>query len=203
MADIKWLGHACFRVKSREGTVLLDPTAHGMSVNVNKQRADIVTLSDATADQKALGVIEGEPTFVAGPGEYEVSDVFVTGIRTAGLKKTFNTVYLVEIDEMIFGHLGYPGGALTTAQVEAMGNVDVLFAPVGSAAFPLAQVTEAIGQIEPRMVIPMQYGQDDAGVRALSEFVAALGKTDVPRDDKLIIRKGNLPDTMGVTVLDL
>ncbi len=207
MADVKWLGNTCFRIKSREATVLMDPVTRDGGISVPKQKADIVTLS-VRGRANALANVEGEYTLVDGPGEYEVQDVFLSGIRTrrnGTAQKDFNTVYLVEMDEMIFCHLGSLNKPLTEAQVEAMGDVDVLFVPIGGEdSLSPAGATEVIGQIEPRLVIPMRYRiNEEAGKRALGEFVAALGLTEVPREDRLTIRKNALPETMGVTVLDV
>ncbi len=208
MADVKWLGNTCFRIKSREATVLMDPVARAGGVSMPKQKADIVTLS-VRGPATALANVEGDYTLIDGPGEYEVQDVFLSGIRTwrngGGAQKDFNTVYLVEMDEMIFCHLGSLSKSLTEAQVEAMGDVDVLFVPIGGEeSLSPAGATEVIGQIEPRLVIPMRYRiGDEAGKRALGEFAAALGLAEVPREDRLTIRKNTLPETMGVTVLDV
>lgn len=208
MADVKWLGNTCFRIKSREATVLMDPIARGGGVSMPKQKADIVTLS-MHSSANALTHVEGDYTLIDGPGEYEVQDVFLSGIRTrrngAATQKEFNTVYLVEMDEMIFCHLGNLSKSLTEAQVEAMGDVDVLFVPIGGEeSLSPAGAAEVIGQIEPRLVIPMRYRiGDEAGKRALGEFAAALGLAEVPREDRLTIRKNTLPETMGVTVLDV
>jgi L-ascorbate metabolism protein UlaG (beta-lactamase superfamily) len=206
VADVKWLGNTCFRIKSREATVLMDPVARSGGMTMPKQKADIVTLS-VRGRANALANVEGEYTLVDGPGEYEVQDVFLSGIRTrrnGAAQKEFNTVYLVEMDEMIFCHLGSLNKALTEAQVEAMGDVDVLFIPIGGEdSLSPTDATEVIGQIGPRLVIPMRYRiGEDRGKRALAEFVAALGLAEVPREDRLTIRKNTLPETMGVTVLD-
>ncbi|MHB8647325.1 MAG: MBL fold metallo-hydrolase, partial [Thermomicrobiales bacterium] len=81
MADVKWLGNTCFRIKSREATVLMDPIARENGLSMPKQKADIVTLSER-GHANALANVEGEYTLVDGPGEYEVQDVFLSGIRT-------------------------------------------------------------------------------------------------------------------------
>jgi L-ascorbate metabolism protein UlaG (beta-lactamase superfamily) len=207
VADVKWLGNTCFRIKSREATVLMDPIAREGGMTMPKQKADIVTLS-TRGRANALANVEGEYTLIEGPGEYEVQDVFLAGIRTrrnGAAHKEFNTVYLVEMDEMVFCHLGSLNKPLTEAQVEAMGDVDVLFIPIGGEdSLSPAGATEVIGQIEPRLVIPMRYWiSRDAGKRALAEFVAALGLDQAPREDRLTVRKNTLPERMGVTVLDV
>jgi L-ascorbate metabolism protein UlaG (beta-lactamase superfamily) len=206
VADVKWLGNTCLRIRSREATVLMDPMPKESGFTMPKQKADIVTLS-VPSKRGTLANIEGEYTLIEGPGEYEVQDVFLSGIRTRrnGGGKDFNTIYLVEMDEMIFCHLGNMNKPLTDAQVEALGDVDVLFVPIGGGdTLTPAGATEVIGQIEPRLVIPMRYRfADDDGKRALGEFAAALGLSEVPREDRLTVRKNSLPETMGVTVLDV
>jgi L-ascorbate metabolism protein UlaG (beta-lactamase superfamily) len=207
VADVKWLGSTCFRIKSREATVLMDPVGRESGHPVPKQKADIVTLSAQSA-KRGLANVDGEYTLIEGPGEYEVQEVFLSGIRTRrteGAKQDFNTVYLVEMDEMVFCHLGHLSKRLTEAQVEAMGDVDVLFVPIGGGdGLTPTGATEVIGQIEPRLVIPMRYRfAEDEGRRAVGEFAAALGLSEVPREDRLTIRKNALPETMGVTILDV
>ena len=208
MADIKWLGHACFRVKTRDATVLMDPTSREQGVNLTRQRADLVTLSRKGGDGGALAMLEGEYTVVDGPGEYEVQDIFVTGIRTGGADeargiKVFNTVYLVEIDDLILCHLGDLHNTLSPAQVEALGEMDVLFVPIGpDGGLTTAQATEVIGQVTPKMVIPMRYRMgDERGQQALRELVTALGFSDVPHGTSIVLRKNNLTDRMSMTIL--
>jgi L-ascorbate metabolism protein UlaG (beta-lactamase superfamily) len=207
VADVKWLGSTCFRIKSREATVLMDPVGRESGHAVPRQKADIVTLS-AQGAKRGLANVDGEYTLIEGPGEYEVQEVFLSGIRTRrteGAKQEFNTVYLVAMDEMIFCHLGNLSKRLTEAQVEAMGDVDVLFVPIGGGdGLTPTGATEVIGQIGPRLVIPMRYRfAEDDGKRAVGEFAAALGLAEVPREDRLTIRKNTLPETMGVTILDV
>jgi L-ascorbate metabolism protein UlaG (beta-lactamase superfamily) len=208
VADVKWLGHTCLRIRGRDATVLMDPATREQGVAMPKQKADIVTLSLKTMAPRALAGVEGEYTLIDGPGEYEVQDIFINGIRTkrgADGSRDFNTIYLVRIEEMALCHLGNLSQPLTDAQVAALGNVDVLFVPIGgSDGLSISGATEVIGQIEPRLVVPMRYNvNEDAGKRALGEFAAALGLSEVPREDRLNLRKAGLPDTMSVTVLDV
>ncbi len=208
MADVKWLGHTCLRIRGRDATVLMDPATRDQGVVMPKQKADIVTLSLRRMAPGALAGVEGDYTLIDGPGEYEVQDIFINGIRTkrgAYGPPDYNTIYLVRMEEMVFCHLGNLGQPLTDAQVAALGNVDVLFVPIGGTdALTISGATEVIGQIEPRLVVPMRYHmEEDAGRRALGEFVAALGLSEVQREDRLNLRKTALPETMSVTVLDV
>ncbi len=56
-------------------------------------------------------MVRPEFQIVDGPGEYEMEDVFVTGVRTFlddayTEKKQFNTAYLLEMDGFVICHLG-------------------------------------------------------------------------------------------------
>ncbi len=45
MAEFRWLGHGCFRIKAREATILTDPVDRITGYAMPKQTADIVTIS--------------------------------------------------------------------------------------------------------------------------------------------------------------
>jgi L-ascorbate metabolism protein UlaG (beta-lactamase superfamily) len=208
VADVKWLGHTCLRIRGRDVAVLMDPATRAQGVTMPKQKADIVTLSLKQMAPAALAGVDGEYTLIDGPGEYEVQDISINGIRTkrgTNGSQDYNTIYLVRLEDMAFCHLGNLSQPLTDAQIATLGNVDVLFVPIGGGdSLTISGATEVIGQIEPRLVIPMRYRFDDeAGKRALGEFAAALGLSEVPREDRLNLRRASLPDTMSVTVLDV
>src|SRR5687767_214028 len=111
MAEIKWFGHACFRLRTREATIMTDPVPRSTGYKVDKQRADIVTLSHEDPAHTALELISNPPKLVNGPGEYEMSEVFITGIRTyhddkRGSERGRNTAYLFELEDLVVCHLG-------------------------------------------------------------------------------------------------
>jgi L-ascorbate metabolism protein UlaG (beta-lactamase superfamily) len=45
MAEIRWYGHNCFRIRAKEATVLTDPVGKRTGYVMPKQNVDIVTLS--------------------------------------------------------------------------------------------------------------------------------------------------------------
>ena len=96
-----------------------------------------------------------------GPGEYEVSDVFITGIQTYaddkhGKVRGKNTAYLFELEGMVICHLGALGHTLTAEQREQMSNVDILLIPVGGhTTIDATQASDVISTLEPHIVIPM------------------------------------------------
>jgi L-ascorbate metabolism protein UlaG (beta-lactamase superfamily) len=210
MAEIKWFGHGCFRVRGREATIVLDPVGKTTGYALPKQKADIVTISHPHPGHNAIGQVQDGYFLIDGPGEYEVSDVFVTGIRTfhdakGGKERGYNTVYLLELEDLRICHLGDLGHPLTESQVEGLNDVDVLLVPVGGGnALDAQGANEVIGQIEPRIVIPMHYrtSSGDPGLTDLAPFCKALGVEDPVPQEKVNIRKSDLPETVKVVILE-
>ena len=210
MVEIKWYGHACFRLKGKDATILTDPVPRSLGYKVERQKADIVTISHAHAGHTNLDLFSAPPKIVEGPGEYEMNDVFITGIRTwhdneHGALHGTNTAYLITLDEIRICHLGDLGHTLSNEQVEQLSGVDVLIIPVGGGpVLDAARAVEVISQIEPRITIPMQYRteQGDAGREPLEVFLRAMGVSAVAPRDKLILKTAaELPDVPEVVVL--
>ncbi len=210
MAEIKWFGHGCFRVRGREATIVLDPVGKATGYTLPKQKADIVTVSHAHPGHNALDQIMEGYFLIDGPGEYEVSDVFITGVRTfhdndGGKARGYNTVYLIELEEMRFCHLGDLGHPLTDAQIEGLHDIDVLLVPIGGGnALDAQGASEVIGQIGPRIVIPMHYrtASGDRELAELGQFCASLGVETPTPQEKLTLRKSDLPETIKVVLLE-
>ena len=209
MAEFRWYGHNCFRIKAREATVLTDPVDRSTGFTLPKQTADIVTISHEHPGHTNLDAVRPEFQVVRGPGEYEMHDAFVTGIRTyhddaRGAERGYNTVYLIELEGMVVCHLGDLGHPLTEEQAEAMSNVDVLLVPAGGGdVIDPTKAAELIGQLEPKVVIPMQYAtpQGDKHLGDLATFCKQLGVEVPATEDKLVLRHSDLAETMRLVVL--
>ena len=66
MAEITWLGHACFRIKSRDATVITDPYDKSLGLGTLNQRAEIVTISHEHPHHNATSGVKGDPFVSAG-----------------------------------------------------------------------------------------------------------------------------------------
>ncbi|MDI3340545.1 MAG: MBL fold metallo-hydrolase [Sphaerobacter sp.] len=209
MPEIKWLGHACFRIRGREAVVLMDPVGPATGYTLPLQQADIVTVSHDHPGHTALERVRPGCRVIAGPGEYEIREVFIQGIRTyhdaeGGKRHGKNTVYTVEIDDLVICHLGDLGHTLDEAQAAALNGVDVLLVPVGGGpTLDAATAAEVIGQIEPAVVIPMQFrtAQGDAERDPVDRFLNAMGATSVTPRDRITLRKADLGEALEVVVL--
>ena len=209
MAELRWFGHNCFRIRAREATVLTDPLDRSTGYALPKQTADVVTISHEHPSHANLDAVKPGFNIVRGPGEYEIHDIFVTGIRTyrddaRGAERGYNTVYLIELENMVVCHLGDLGHALTEEQAEAMANVDVLLVPAGGGdVLDPAKAAEIVGQLEPKLVIPMQYAtaRGDKTLAGLEAFCKELGREVPAPEDKLVLRPSDLSEPFRLVAL--
>ena len=110
--DLTWLGHACFRMRGREGVVLADPPDPKSGHAIAKTDAAIVTISHEHLGHSSLKSVGGEPVVLRGPGEYEIHEVLVTGIGTfhddsKGSVRGRNTVFAIRLDDLVICHQRY------------------------------------------------------------------------------------------------
>lgn len=207
--DITWLGHSCFRIKGSQAVIITDPFPPDLGYNLGKPTANIVTVSHGHPSHSYVKGIGGEPHFITGPGEYEISNVLIIGIDTyhdavKGQARGKNTAYLMEIDGVAVCHLGDIGHVLGDEQVEEMGNVDVLLLPVGGVStINAAMAAEVIRKLEPKVVIPMHYKtpQTSRELDTVDDFLKEMGQEQIEPRPKLSVSKSNLPAGTQVYVL--
>ena len=208
--DISWLGHSCFRLKGRNVTVITDPYSPGLGYTLGKPTANIVTVSHQHEGHSFVQGIGGEPKLVTRPGEYEINGVLIIGIATfhdaeKGLQRGKNTIYLMEIDDIAVCHLGDLGHVLTTDQVEALDNVDVLLLPVGGVStINASKAAEVVRQLEPKAVIPMHYKTQAISreMEPVEKFLKEIGVKEVNSQSRLSFTKSSLPSSTQVFLLD-
>lgn len=204
------MGHSCFKLKGSETTVITDPFSPDMGIAMGKQTARIVTVSHSHRDHDYTAAVDGEPKVVHGPGEYEIGGVLIIGVATfqdddGGQLRGKNTAYVLEIDEVTICHLGNLGHLLNAEQSEDIENIDVLLVPVGGGnTINAARAAEMVRKIEPRIVIPMHYGNtagDDAP-DPITKFLSEVGVSEIEPVAKLSVTRSNLPEPTRVILLN-
>ena len=211
MAEIRWFGHNCFRIRAREAIVLMDPVGKKTGYSPSKQTADIVTVSHKDPESSNVQMVKPEYALIDGPGEYELHDVFISGRRSyhdkvKGAERGYNTIFELDIDGLRIVHLGDLGHPLDDDSVEALSNIDILFAPAGGGGgttLSSSEVAEAVGNISPKMVIPMQYRTDkgDKNLEEVEAFCKHLG-IEMPQPvEKLTVKPSDLSDQMQLVLL--
>ncbi len=188
----------------------IDPFDETTGLKVSSMTADILLITHDHHDHNNKKAIKGSPFLIEGPGEYEVKEIFVQGIpsfhdETEGKQRGQNTIYVIEAEEMRFCHLGDFGQKeLTEDQLEQIGDIDILMIPVGGEfTLDAKGATHVISQIEPRIVIPMHYLIPNLKVKieGVDKFLKEIGKKSIVPQEKLLIKKKDLPQETQVVVL--
>jgi len=205
--QITKLGHASFKISTKthtgEVTIVTDPFDKQVGFKMPKTSADIVTVSHDHYDHNKVKEVGGEPFVVSGPGEYEIKGVFIYGIpsfhdKEGGKEKGVNTIYIIKLieEDITLAHLGDLGHVLTSKQLELLENIDILLIPVGGTyTIGSKEAIEVIGQIEPRIVVPMHHDDKDIkieGLGGIEPFCKEIGICSETMN-KLKITKKDLP----------
>ena len=217
MAKIYWAGQSCFQIsvstsKDHSADIVIDPYDEKIGMKLPNLSADIVLVTHDHYDHNNIGGVKGAPFVISGPGEYEVKEVFINGISSfhddvEGKERGQNTIYVFEAEDLKFCHLGDLGQKqLTDEQLEKIDSVDVLMIPVGGKYTIDSQAAQKIiGQIEPRIVIPMHYAlpKNKAELDDVSKFLKTMGKPSITPIDKFVVKSSTLPkDGMEIVVLN-
>lgn len=212
--DITWYGLSCFRIRDKGVTVVCDPFDKKVAgLALPRIRADIVTVSHDRPGHNYVKGITGDPKVLVGPGEYEIKEVFVFGLagypRTAnGSVQERNVAYFFDFNGLMVGHLGDLAELPSQSELEELGEVHILMVPVGgSRVVELSRITDLIGFLEPRLVIPMHYrhpglAPELAGSLApVEQLLKELGVSEPERTDTLRVSKSSLPEETQVVLL--
>lgn len=218
---ITWYGFSCFKIEEKtqagEVSLVIDPYAaedgHKLPRNL---AADVLVSSHDHPRHRNFEAVSGisgaAPFIITGPGEYEVKDVFVTGVSTyhdlvEGKEKGANTMNYITVGDVHLLHLGDLKHALEEKHLEEFHNIDVLFVPVGGGdVLNAKQAVEVINQIEPRIIIPMHYRDGGIGNKfeTADAFLKAMGAGKVEKLPKLKLVAKDLPqEEMKVIVLEM
>lgn len=217
--EITWYGQTCIRLRGRDAVVVADPYQSVVGPTGRGITADIVTFShpdDAplpkakgkkSRDDGAVLATSIEDAFsLVGPGEYEVKDVLITGVRTyrddqRGAARGPQTAFVVELDGMHTIHLGDIGHLLTEEKLGVIGAIDIACVPVGG-ALTSTRASALIAQLDPRIVVAMPVCEPGPECdEALAKFFAEMGGTPAAQP-KLSISMSTLPQETTAVLLE-
>ena len=165
MVEIKWFGHACFGIKAENGiTIVTDPfDKKDVGYENPDVAADITTVSHNHPDHCKVENIGGNPIVIKDLGECTHSGIKFKGIEsfhdnTSGSQRGKNIIFCFNIDGINICHLGDLGHLLDEKQIKEIGDIDILFIPVGGFfTIDHKQANSVIDQLKPKIVIPMHY----------------------------------------------
>jgi L-ascorbate metabolism protein UlaG (beta-lactamase superfamily) len=217
--ELTWYGRTCIRLRGKDAVVVADPYQAIVGPTGRGITGEIVTYSHP--DDRPLPRAKGhrsrdgltvlpaslDDAFVLdGPGEYEVRDVLVTGVRTyrddaRGAERGKQTAFVVLLDGMHTVHLGEIGHLLTEEKLGDIGPVDIACIPVGGALSP-QKAAELIAQLDPRIVVPMPLDEESPDTReALAKFFHEMGG-EPALQQKLSVTISGLPAETTTVLLE-
>ncbi|MEX2008072.1 MAG: MBL fold metallo-hydrolase [Candidatus Spechtbacterales bacterium] len=200
---ITWYGQACFKIQSGPLSLIIDPFEQKIGLTPPKIEAQLVLVTHDHYDHNNIATVKGNPFVVDGPGEFEYQGVRILGVpsfhdNVEGKERGLNTIYAMDIEGMRLVHLGDIGqDKLIDEQIEALGTVNILLVPVGGVFTVNAEhAIEIVNQVGPQLVIPMHYKVKGLKVELedASAFLKEIGHPDAAPQDKLTVKKKDLPE---------
>ena len=178
-----------------------------------KYDAEIVTVSHEHDDHNYVSGVHGVRKVISGAGEYEISDVSIIGLPSyhddkEGIERGKNVIYVIEAEGIRLCHLGDLGHTLSDKIVEDIGEINILFIPVGGVyTIGPEEAVKVVADIEPNIVIPMHFKVPGLTLskanemKAVDEFLNDSGMTS-EKLPKLIVKESDFGEEQKVIILD-
>ena len=201
---IYYHGASCFKIKTNQTQLVLNPFSADTGLAKRKFSADLAIISQKeNIDPQKVQPYSADfkkPFIINSPGEYEIRSVFIQGLKTDG-----PVFYSLSVENIQLAYLPGLNRELTEAELELMENTDVLFIPIGGyEVLSGKKADKVISQIEPRLVIPMDYELPGYKIKRepLDKFLQQMGLKNHNQESSLKVDKKRLPDQeMKVVVL--
>lgn len=211
MVEIRWYGQTCFHLNGQRAiSVVTDPFPPQLGIPLPGLEADVVTVSHHGSACDYVDGIRGPFRLIDGPGEYEISGVFITGVSTyaddqQGRIRGLNTLFAFDFGGPTICHLGRLGHVPTQSQIKNLGSVDILLVPVGGGgSLSSSQASEVVRLFEPGLVVPMRY--EIAGLQEdldrVDSFLKEMGRQTADRHEVLQVGESGLSGETEIFVLE-
>jgi L-ascorbate metabolism protein UlaG (beta-lactamase superfamily) len=176
----------------------------GKSIGIPEPSAagDIILVSHDHYDHNSVKSVEKEDsTVVTDERKRTIQGVEIEGIpsyhdENQGAKRGNNIIYKFTMNGITFCHLGDLGHGLDDKALHAIGNVDILFIPVGGTFTVDAEgAWDVIHAIKPKIVVPMHYkiGGLSLPVAGIDPFLAKNTYKVLRVGNEIDIEKDDIP----------
>ena len=168
---VNYIGHSTFLIESPHGVrIATDYNDYVRPAAL----PDIATMNHAHTthytdrpDPRIPHVLRGWGDSPDRPARHDVSvrDVRVRNVPTnirswadGGTERHGNSIFVIEVAQLCIGHLGHLHHTLNQQQLDEIGRLDVVFAPVdGSMTLDSDGMMEVLQALKAPLVIPMHY----------------------------------------------
>jgi L-ascorbate metabolism protein UlaG (beta-lactamase superfamily) len=209
---VKWLGHASFMIISEAGLKIITdpyPQGSGLSYAPIDEAVDIVTMSHDHFDHNNVSSVPGKPQVITGNGLKTVKGVQFRGIDTyhdesQGKERGANTAFCFSVDGVKLCHLGDLGHRLSQEQIAEIGEVDILFIPIGGVFTIDSKMAGTVtDDIKSKIAMPMHYktAKCDWPLNTIDDFVANKKNVRKLNSSEIELKAGRLPEVTEILVL--
>ena len=215
MVKVIWHGHACFELQGEKVTVIIDPFK-GVGIPDPKAAADIVLCTHSHQDHNNINAVIGEQgeTLEGFIGSKNIKGIPIKGIASfhddaKGSKRGRNSIYAFTLDGLQFCHLGDLGHELTHLTIDEIGDVDVLFVPIGGFfTIDPDTATKICEQLNPKIAIPMHYRMPEMHamfdqLKTVDDFLMGKANVERAKGPTVNIEKDKLPKRLTILVFSL
>ncbi len=216
---VEWYGQSAFSLDGADASVAIDPfgdmsalaASRGMQFDypqIDGVNAHLLLVTHEHIDHNGVDAIGGDPAILRSTaGRLESLLGEVTAIASehdeqAGTARGPNTIFVFDLDGLRVCHFGDFGqSALRDEQAAAIGEIDLLFIPVGGGpTIGGEQAAAIVERLAPRWAVPMHYRTPRIGfLETADDFIAR--SAHVERLDGAAFDTGQLPDGPGPLVV--
>ncbi len=213
--EIVFHGNSHFTLKGKDGSLETNPQNSTVDTKSN-----VVTLSEMIEEAPKPNASDTKTIYR--PGEYEIVSIMVKALQArlddpkTGEK---NLIYSITVDDVNLCHLGKLNRVLTPAEINELGEINVLLIPVGGeGTLTAGDAAKTISALSPKLVVPMSYSDNDIStstamkdekeiavvdVPSLKAFLGEMGVDSVPAQKTLTVTPNNQPLTTEIIILDI
>lgn len=182
---IDWLGHSCFKVTLKSGTVILfDPYDDKTGYVPTTVEADIVAISHMHHDHNDLSHVTGDYTVVDRPGSYTFDGLQIEGIPTwhdceQGARRGENTMFLLTVNGLRICHMGDLGCMPDDDVLGKLKGTEIVMIPVGGTyTIDAQEALHVCDAISPNIILPMHFKTpaSNLDIAPLHEFLELAGR---------------------------
>jgi len=180
---------------------LFNPLDSSLGLKPMRMQNDVIIYSQVPDKN-----VQKENAFViTSPGEYEIGGIFIYGLlKNGGLGD--NTIFILEYEGLRLAHLGnLQQTKFNDSQLEKLQGIDVLIVPVGGGdALDAKQAVEITSQLEPRVVIPVNYDLPGLKIKldSVDKFKKEIGASFEKLDKLKVVKKDLLEEDTRFVLLE-
>lgn len=177
--EVKWLGHACFKLSYGGRSLVIDPYEPGSIPGLAdvRETADRVLCTHGHYDhcyEAGVHIVED-----ACPEAFQVTELTVSHDDQGGRLRGLTKIYLIEAEGLKIAHFGDIGCELTPEQKELFKDLDLVLVPVGGYyTIDGIQAAAMVKELAPRTTIPMHYTGTGYGFDEISGVDVFLSQFD-------------------------